>query len=83
MTMTDTTTETTPDKPLLPPTPRQLEILAFIESRQRLTGPTIREICSEFGFRSPHGAVCHLDALERKGLIRRLPKVSRGIEVVR
>jgi repressor LexA len=80
------TTETVPvpdTKPPLPPTPRQLEILAFIESRQRLTGPTIREICREFGFRSPHGAVCHLDALEKKGLIRRLPNVSRGIEVLR
>ncbi len=83
MTTTDTTTEAIPDKPPLPPTPRQLEILAFIESRQRWAGPTVREICREFGFRSPHGAVCHLDALERKGLIRRHPHVSRGIEVVR
>jgi SOS-response transcriptional repressor LexA len=36
---------------------------------------------AEFGFTSPNGAVCHLVALERKGLIRRHANQVRGIEV--
>jgi repressor LexA len=62
-------------------TPRQQEVLDFIRERTRSYGPTIREIMAEFGFTSPNGAVCHLVALERKGLIRRHANQVRGIEV--
>ena len=62
-------------------TPRQQEVLDFIRDRTRSYGPTIREIMAEFGFTSPNGAVCHLVALERKGLIRRHAGQIRGIEV--
>ncbi len=62
-------------------TPRQQEVLDFIRERTRSYGPTIREIMAEFGFTSPNGAVCHLVALERKGLIRRHAGQIRGIEV--
>lgn len=62
-------------------TPRQQEVLDFIRERTRSYGPTIREIMAEFGFTSPNGAVCHLVALERKGLIRRHANQIRGIEV--
>jgi repressor LexA len=67
----------------IPPTltPRQQEVLDFIRDRTKSYGPTIREIMAEFGFTSPNGAVCHLVALERKGLIRRHANQVRGIEV--
>lgn len=45
-------------------------------------GPTVREIGEEFGIKSPNGVMCHLKALERKGLIRRSPNKSRAIELV-
>jgi repressor LexA len=64
-----------------PPTDRQLEVLDFIRERSRMAGPTVREICDHFGFTSPNGAMCHIRALERKGLIRRRSNAVRGIEV--
>jgi repressor LexA len=64
-----------------PLTDRQLEIFDFIRERSRPSGPTIREIMDHFGFTSPNGAMCHLVALERKGLIRRHAGQARGIEV--
>ena len=65
-----------------PVTPRQQEVLDFIRERSCVYGPTVREIMQHFGFNSPNGAVCHLKALERKGLIRRREHCVRGIEVV-
>ena len=64
-----------------PPTDRQLEILAFLRERSRMAGPTVREVMHHFGFKSVNGAMCHLVALERKGLIVRHPGQARGIEV--
>lgn len=64
-------------------TQRQNEILKFITKQQHRQGapPTIGEIQSFFGFRSPKAVSDHLGALERKGFIRRRPHKSRGIEV--
>ncbi|MGB7323450.1 MAG: transcriptional repressor LexA [Rubripirellula sp.] len=44
-------------------------------------GPTVREIGEHFGIKSPNGVMCHLRALERKGLISRSPNKSRAIEL--
>jgi repressor LexA len=44
-------------------------------------GPTVREIGEHFGIKSPNGVMCHLRALERKGLILRSPNKSRAIEL--
>lgn len=65
-------------------TDRQQSIYDMIRGRiqQRGYGPTIREISDEFGIKSPNGVVCHLRALERKGLIRRDRHKSRSIELV-
>jgi repressor LexA len=71
---------TTTEQP--PATDRQREILDFVRERTVICGPTVREICDHFGFRSPNGAMCHILALERKGLIRRRAGQTRGIEVV-
>lgn len=48
---------------------------------ERGYGPTVREIGEEFNIRSPNGVMCHLRALERKGLIKRSPNKSRAIEL--
>ncbi len=73
---------TTTEQP--PATDRQREILDFVRERTEVVtcGPTVREIMEHFGFRSPNGAMCHILALERKGLIRRRAGQTRGIEVV-
>ncbi len=65
-----------------PPTSRQAEVLAFIVANLHLYSPSVREIAAGIGVKSPNGVVCHLKALERKGLIRRRPGVTRGIEVI-
>jgi repressor LexA len=67
-----------------PATDRQREILAFVRERTEVVtcGPTVREIMQHFGFRSPNGAMCHIRALEKKGLLRRRARQTRGIEVV-
>ena len=62
-------------------TDKQRQVLDFIRSQQFACGPTIREIMQHFGFTSPNGAMCHIVALERKGLIRRRAGQARGIEV--
>ena len=41
----------------------------------------MREIADQFGIASPNGVVCHLKALEKKGLIIRSPNKSRAIEL--
>ena len=66
------------------PTERQMEIYAFIRNKihSRGFGPTVREIGQAFKIRSPNGVVCHLKALERKGLITRGKNMSRAIELV-
>jgi repressor LexA len=66
------------------PTDRQMEIYAFIRDKihSRGFGPTVREIGQAFKIRSPNGVVCHLKALERKGLISRGKNMSRAIELV-
>ena len=66
------------------PTERQMEIYAFIRDKihTRGYGPTVREIGTAFKIRSPNGVVCHLKALERKGMITRGKNMSRAIELV-
>lgn len=49
---------------------------------ERGYGPTVREIGRHFDIQSPNGVMCHLKALERKGLIIRHAKQSRAIELV-
>ena len=65
-------------------TPRQQEILEFIQSHLQETGfpPTRAEICKALGFRSPNAAEEHLKALERKGAIQLTAGASRGIRLV-
>jgi repressor LexA len=68
-------------KPAL--TSRQKQIYDFLKDkiRNRGYGPTVREIGTHFGIRSPNGVMCHLKALERKGLITRESHMSRAIQL--
>ncbi len=64
-------------------TDRQKEVYEFIREkiRSRGYGPTVREIGDEFEISSPNGVMCHLKALEKKGLITREPNMSRAIQL--
>ena len=65
-------------------TPRQREIYNFIRGKiqGRGYGPTVREIGMNFQIKSPNGVMCHLKALQKKGLIHREPNMSRAIQLL-
>src|SRR5262249_42109464 len=65
-------------------TERQKEIYEFIADKieGRGYGPTVREIGLEFKIQSPNGVMCHLKALEKKGLIKREGRSARAIQLV-
>jgi repressor LexA len=62
-------------------TNRQQQLIDFLRDHQRHFGlmPSTREIQAHFGFASQTAAVSHLRALERKGLIERLPGKARAV----
>jgi repressor LexA len=62
-------------------TKRQQEVYEFISEKihSRGYGPTVREIGTAFNISSPNGVMCHLRALEKKGLIIREANMSRAI----
>src|SRR5437764_15284091 len=62
-------------------TERQREIYDFIRDKieTRGYGPTVREIGLAFEIKSPNGVMCHLKALEKKGLIKREGFSARAI----
>ncbi len=64
-------------------TARQREVLDYIRTKidGRGYGPTVREIGEEFNIASPNGVMCHLKALEKKGLITREANRSRAIQL--
>lgn len=65
-------------------TERQTEIYHFIRQKieSRGYGPTVREIGDGFKIKSPNGVMCHLKALEKKGLITREGRSARAIQLV-
>src|SRR5438874_3630088 len=65
-------------------TDRQREIYEFIREKieDRGFGPTVREIGAAFDIKSPNGVMCHLKALEKKGLIKRQGFSARAIQLV-
>ncbi len=64
-------------------TEKQRAVYEFIRQkiRSRGYGPTVRELAAHFGIASPNGVVCHLKALEKKGLIVREGHKSRAISL--
>jgi repressor LexA len=63
------------------PTARQVEVL---EGISLLTGahgfpPSVRDLCALLGISSTNGVREHLDALERRGLVKRMERVARSL----
>ena len=68
----------------MPVTTRQRQVFEFISrfNEAQKQPPTIAEIGKQFKMSSPASVHSILSALEREGLIKRIPNVSRGIEVI-
>lgn len=66
-------------------TKRQRQIFEFIKQSVVDLGrpPSLREIGEKFGINSTNGVRTVLEALERKGYIRRNRYLSRGIEILK
>lgn len=64
-------------------TERQKEILQFVGEYIEESGypPTIREIGRRFGISSTKGVKVHLDALEKKGYLKRAGRGARALRV--
>ncbi len=64
-------------------TPRQLDVLVAIRNYRHLHGmaPTMQELADQLGT-SKVTIFEHIEALERKGVIRRNPHMSRSLEIV-
>lgn len=60
---------------------KQLQIYKFIRGVLQSTGqaPSNAEICRHFQIKSSASVHDHIVALEREGLIKRVPNESRGI----
>ena len=68
----------------MPVTARQRQVYDFINRFIEINRqpPTIAEIGRQFKMSSSASVHSILSALEREGLIKRIPNVSRGIELV-
>ncbi len=71
------------NKSKLTPSPKQQEILDFIEDSIKEKGypPSIREMCKAVGLNSSSTVFSHLAALEKKGYIERDDSKTRGIRL--
>lgn len=63
---------------------RQKAVLDFLKEFIAQAGypPSLRDIARHFGISSPKNVAKHLDAIERKGFIKRSAALSRGIDVL-
>lgn len=64
-------------------TDKQQLILDFVKStiRERGFPPSVRDICQHFNIQSPQGAQRHLNALEKKGYLKRDPRLARSLSL--
>ncbi len=65
-------------------TKKQHRVLGFIRKcyEEYDRGPTVREVSGFVGSVHPNAAICHLDALEKKGwIVRAHDGLSRGIRL--
>jgi repressor LexA len=69
---------------VMPVTAKQRRVYEFIRRyiESNHEPPTIAEIGKQFQMKSPASVHAILVALERDGLIKRIPNVSRGIQIV-
>ena len=68
-----------------PLTDLQSQVLSFIGRFHIANGypPTRGEISKEFGWTHPSAAQKHINLIEKKGYIRIMPRISRGIVVIK
>jgi len=60
----------------------QQDILDYlIELRTKSTIPTLAEIAKHFGYKNRSTVQQHLQSIQKKGFIKRNPKISGGIEL--
>lgn len=66
------------------PTEKQRDVPDYIQAANRSGRPTpcVREMCDHFGLASTRSVCDRLDALEKKGWIRREPGKARSISLV-
>ena len=59
---------------------RQQAVFDYVRAHQRQHGhhPTLREIQAHFGFASPFAVTRHLQALQKKGVLERVPGKARA-----
>jgi repressor LexA len=71
----------TPRRPL---TVAQRKVLDFIVFSKKANGwpPTRREISDHFGWKGQNAAGQHLRLIEKKGYVRLINGISRGIEIL-
>lgn len=67
----------------LPPTARQLEVLAEIDdlTRRHRWAPTVRELMERLGIGSTNAMRDHINALVRKGLLDRGTAQARALAI--
>ncbi len=65
-------------------TEKQKQILGLIAQKVKEVGfpPTMQELADQLGFRSKNAVFKHLEALEKKGYIRRAAGGARGITIL-
>lgn len=65
-------------------TDKQAAILNYIKEYISSYGypPIAKDIQSNFGYASQNSALEHLQAIEKKGYIKRTPKIARSIVVL-
>jgi repressor LexA len=65
-------------------TDRQRQIYEYVRgyTKERGFPPSVRDICRHFDIQSPQGAQRHLNALEKKGYIKRDPGLARSLSLV-
>lgn len=65
-------------------TEKQEEVFQFLQKyiKENMMSPSIKEICYYFDYKSPKAASDHLQALEKKGYIKREKKKSRSIKLI-
>ncbi len=66
-------------------TDQQKKVLSFIKEyhRKNSYSPTRSEISEHFGWSGPNAAECHLIPLSRKGAIKLVPSIGRGIVLLK
>jgi repressor LexA len=64
-------------------TTEQYRVVSYIQTYRAQNGfpPTVREIATALGYKSPNNVRQHLRLIEQKGFIRLLPGKARGIEI--